>query len=432
MFKQKISYLTGSCGLNEQRMIYKGAMKDVLIVGAGPAGLFAADRLSTAGLAVHIIDRMPSPARKLLMAGRGGLNITHSEDLTQFKGRYRAAEAFIGPMIDGFTPEQLREWCTGLGIETFVGSSGRVFPRAMKASPLLRALLKRLNENGVTLQTLCTWQGISPDGANEIVTSAGEKFEMRPRATLLALGGASWPRLGSDAGWVSALERHGVSIHPFKPANCGFQVNWSNHLVERFAGTPLKRIRLLHNGRDVLGEAVISAKGLEGGAIYTLSAELRDTLKREGQAGLTIDLTPQQSYKKLQARLSKGRGKQSLSNYLRKAAGLSPAEIALLREAGPMPDAPADLARRIKALPIAVIAPYDIDHAISSAGGIALEEVDKYLMLRKLPGVFAAGEMLDWEAPTGGYLLQACFSMAERAAEGITRYLNSEKGTAEA
>lgn len=402
-------------------------MLDVLIVGAGPAGLYAADKLSALGFSVHIVERMPSPARKFLMAGRGGLNLTHSEDHAQFKRRYREAEDFLAPMIDAFPPERLRDWCHDLGEETFVGTSGRVFPKKMKASPLLRALLKRLDANGVTLQTRCTWQGISADGSNQLVDESGERHHIRAKATLLALGGASWSRLGSNAGWITALEPHGIEVHPFKPANCGFHVAWSRHLIERFAGAPLKRIRLVLGDKDVWGEAVLSEKGIEGGAVYALSADIRNALENTGQADLKIDLKPQIPLDKLTARLSAGRGKQSVSNYLRKAAGLSPAEIALIRETGALPERAEELAKLIKGIPIAVTASYDIDRAISSAGGIAFQEVDANLMLRKLPGVFAAGEMLDWEAPTGGYLLQACFSMAERAAEGIAHYLEPRK-----
>ncbi|MBD1546211.1 NAD(P)/FAD-dependent oxidoreductase [Roseibium aggregatum] len=402
-------------------------MLDVLIVGAGPAGLYAADRISAEGFSVRVVERMPSPARKFLMAGRGGLNLTHSENLNDFKHSYREAEDFLAPMLDAFSPDDLRRLCHELGEDTFVGSSGRVFPKKMKASPLLRALLKRLERNRATLQTRWTWTGIAKDGTSQFISETGAVHEIRARATLLALGGASWPRLGSNAAWVPALETHGIEIHPFRPANCGFRVAWSPHLTDRFAGTPLKRIRLSLGDRTVLGEALLSEQGIEGGAVYALSAEIRGALETSGKAALVADLKPQMSLDKLVLRLSAGRGKQSLSNFLRKAAGLSAAEIALIREAGRMPDTPEDLARLIKSVPIPVNAPYDIDRAISSAGGIALEEVDANLMLKKLPGVFAAGEMLDWEAPTGGYLLQACFSMSDRAARGILELLKTAR-----
>lgn len=402
-------------------------MLDVLIVGAGPAGLYAADRISAEGYSVLVAERLPSPARKFLMAGRGGLNLTHSEDLDDLKHRYREAEQFLAPMLDAFTPDDLRRWCHDLGEDTFIGSSGRVFPKSMKASPLLRALLRRLEQNKVSLQTRWTWTGITLDGTSRFISETGAEHRIRARATLLALGGASWPRLGSNAGWVPALEKHGIEIRSFKPANCGFKVSWSHHLTDRFAGAPLKRIRLNLGEKTVSGEALLSEQGIEGGAVYALSAEIRNALEQTGTADLRADLKPQMPFEKLVARLSAGQGKQSLSNFLRKAAGLSAAEIALLRETGRLPDNPDALARLIKSVPIAVSAPYDIDRAISSAGGIALEEVGETLMLEKLPGVFAAGEMLDWEAPTGGYLLQACFSMSDRASKAILEYLNTGK-----
>jgi uncharacterized flavoprotein (TIGR03862 family) len=403
-------------------------MIDVLVLGAGPAGLFAADRLSRAGLRILVADRMPSPARKFLMAGRGGLNLTHSEDLSKFKARYREAEPILAPMIDAFPPDRLRAWCHDLGIETFVGSSGRVFPKTMKASPLLRALLRRLEDQGAKLRTRMTWTGFADNGASLLQDVEGAIEETSARATLFAFGGASWPRLGSNAAWVPAIEKHGVTVRPFRPANCGFKVSWSTHLTDRFAGSPLKRISLTHAEQIVLGEAVLSQKGLEGGAVYALSAEIRDALERTGRAELRLDLKPQMPLDELTGRLGRGRGKQSQSTFLRKAAGLAPVEVGLLYEHGKLPAEATDLARLIKAVPVTVTAPYAIDRAISSAGGIALDEVDDNLMLRKLPGAFVAGEMLDWEAPTGGYLLQACFSTAFRAAEGITSYLDHQNG----
>ncbi|WP_428673654.1 TIGR03862 family flavoprotein [Roseibium sp.] len=400
-------------------------MMDVLIIGAGPAGLHAADRLSARGLAVTVVERMASPARKFLMAGRGGLNLTHSEDLETFLSRYREAEAFLAPMIRDFPPCALREWCHELGQETFVGTSSRVFPRSMKASPLLRAWLRRLEANGVNLLTRRRFTGFSGDG-HALLQAEGEEPAPAPaRAVLLALGGASWPKLGSDAAWVNALENRGIRISMFQPANCGFLIGWSPVLKERFAGTPLKRIALSHDQRTVPGEAVISEQGLEGGAVYALSADVRESINREGSARLTIDLRPSLPLEELTRKLSRPRGKQSLSTFLKKTLRLHPVEQALLREAGPLPVSPGELAARIKSVKVTCRAPYPIGRAISSAGGIALDELDEGLMLRKLPGVFAAGEMLDWEAPTGGYLLQACFAMGQRAADGISAYLEN-------
>jgi len=410
--------------------------QDILIIGAGPAGLYAADLFSQRGHAVTIADRMASPARKFLMAGRGGLNLTHSEDLRSFLKRYRDAEAFLAPLIADFPPEALRTWCHDLGEETFVGSSGRVFPKAMKASPLLRAWLRRLDKNGVRLLTRHTMTGLSADGQVELTTDSGETKIFSARAVLLSLGGASWPKLGSDAAWVPLLEKHGIRVNRFQPANCGFEVPWSDYVKQRFAGQPLKRITLslqgtTVRGTTVQGEALVSERGLEGGAVYALSAELREALNGTGKAGLELDLRPHFPQEELTRKLSsRPRGKQSAATFLKKALRLNPLELALLHETGALPDEPETLARRIKAIPIPVSAPYTIDRAISSAGGVALEEVDDQLMLKKLPGVFTAGEMLDWEAPTGGYLLQACFAMAHRAAGGLADHLAGGQGRA--
>ncbi|MCK7610562.1 TIGR03862 family flavoprotein [Roseibium sediminicola] len=398
-------------------------MRDVLIIGAGPAGLFAAERLSAKGFSVTVADRMPSPARKFLMAGRGGLNLTHGENLDRFLKRYREAEPFLAPLIRDFPPQALRDWCRGLGEETFVGSSGRVFPTSMKASPLLRAWLRRLDQNGVELLPRRTWTGFGADGTVQLQGADGETSVFPARAVLLALGGASWPRLGSNATWVPLLENEGIHVHRFQPANCGFQIAWSAFLKDRFAGSPLKRIALHHQGQQVAGEAVLSAQGIEGGAVYALSAELREALNRDGSATLTIDLRPDMSEDDLARKLARPRGKQSAATFLKKVLKLKPEEQALLREAGALPAEPLDLARRIKAVPLTCLAPYAIDRAISSAGGIALSELIDGLMLAKRPGLFAAGEMLDWEAPTGGYLLQACFATGARAAEGIAAHL---------
>ena len=398
-------------------------MLDVLIIGAGPSGLIAADQLSRIGYGVTIIDQMPSPARKFLMAGRGGLNLTHSEDMAAFLERYRDARPFLEPFISAFTPADLTQWCDALGQETFVGSSGRVFPKSMKASPLLRALLQRLENQGVVLKTRHVFSGVSSDGTILVKSGENTPAPFPAHAVLLALGGASWPKLGSDASWVDPLREVGISLNEFQPANCGFLVPWSNVLIDRFTGTPLKGIGLSIGVQTVLGEALVSEKGLEGGAIYALSAEIRQSINRTGQAGIRLDLRPTLSKDDLITRLSRPRGKQSVATYLKKSVKLKPVEQALLREAGPLPSSAEDLAKRIKSVALTCHAPYPIDRAISSAGGIALDEVDSDLMLKKCPGMFVAGEMLDWEAPTGGYLLQACFALGYAAAKGIAAYL---------
>ncbi|GAA0779377.1 TIGR03862 family flavoprotein [Roseibium denhamense] len=405
-------------------------MLDVLIIGAGPSGLFAAEQLSAKGLCVRICDKMASPARKFLMAGRGGLNLTHSEDLSAFMGRYREATGFLAPLIEAFPPNELRRWCDGHGGETFTGTSGRVFPKAMKASPLLRAWLRRLEAQGVSMTLRAEFAGLDEKG-KALIAENGKPAEAVPaRAVLLALGGGSWPKLGSNAGWVPHLEECGIHISPFEPANCGFEVAWSDHLTSRFSGFPLKRIRLSLGEDTVFGEAIVSDRGLEGGAVYAISASIRQHIKEHGQTDILLDLRPEQTHDSLAAKLAKPRGKQSMATFLKKTLKLLPVEQALLREPGPLPATPEDLAARIKALKISCKKPYPIDRAISSAGGIALNEVDDRLMLKKVPGVFAAGEMLDWEAPTGGYLLQACFATAFRAAAGIEDYLKQTKDKA--
>lgn len=348
----------------------------------------AAEVLAKSGAEVRVIDHMASPARKFLMAGRGGLNLTHSEPLEPFLDRYGEARSALEPAIRAFPPEALVDWCHGLGIETFVGSSGRVFPKAMKASPLLRAWLRRLDGLGVKLDLKTEW--------------AGEK---RGDAMILALGGASWPRLGSDARWVTFLKERGVTVNEFVPANCGIRIPWSAVFKERFAGTPLKRIAVTSGGRTVRGEAVITETGLEGGAIYALTPELRRTGK------LNLDLRPDLTRATLAERLSRQRGKASQSNWLRKTAGLPPAAVSLLREAGVSATADA-----IKSLALTMTGTDRLASAISTAGGVALSEIDEGFQLKAWPQVYAVGEMLDWEAPTGGYLLQACFSTAVVAA----------------
>lgn len=399
--------------------------KNIAIIGAGPAGLIAAERLAGAGHRVAIYERMASPARKFLLAGRGGLNLTHSEPFDAFLRRYREAEGWLEPALRAFPPQALRDWADGLGAETFVGSSGRVFPRAMKASPLLRAWLRRLEGLGVRLATGRLWSGWDADGALTFRVAGGETETIRPDAAMLALGGASWPRLGSDGGWVSLLAARGVAVSPLRPANGGFAVAWSPQMKERFAGQPLKRIVIRHAGEQAAGEAMIDAGGIEGGAIYALSAPIREAIRRDGAAMVEVDLRPDLAAPELAARLTKRRKGETLSNHLRKAGGLSPVAIALLRDAsgGKLPDEPDVLATLIKAAALRLEAPMPIARAISTAGGIARDEVDAGFMLKCLPGLFVAGEMLDWEAPTGGYLLQASFATGMAAAAGIEAWL---------
>ena len=398
------------------------------VIGAGPAGLIAAETLAQDGATVTVYDAMPSVGRKFLMAGRGGLNLTHSEPLPAFLARYREAETRLAAAIEAFPPECLRAWCEELGQPTFVGTSGRIFPKVLKASPLLRAWLRKLDTMGVSFSMRHRWTGWDDGGRLLFQTPEGESA-VEARATVLALGGASWPRLGSNGSWAETLRGKGVVVPPLKPANCGFTVNWSDIFRDRFEGVPLKGIALSFAGRSVRGEAVITRDGIEGGAIYALSAELREAILTSGQAMLHIALRPDISAGDLITRLSAPRGKQTLSNWLRKAAQLSPVAIGLLQEATvksgtPLASLPAEkLAELINAVPVRLTGIAAITRAISSAGGIAFDELDADFMLRRLPGVFAAGEMLDWEAPTGGYLLQACFATGAAAGRGASKWL---------
>lgn len=403
------------------------ASRIAAVIGGGPAGLIAAEMLAAAraGLEVVVFDRMPTLGRKFLMAGRGGLNLTHSEPLGRFLARYREAAPMLSAAIEAFPPDALRAWCEGLGQPTFIGTSGRVFPKAMKASPLLRAWRTRLVSLGVRFALRQRWTGWDESGALCFEGAGGAITTVRPAATILALGGASWPRLGSDGGWADILRKRGISVAPLRPANCGFTIAWSEHLRTRFAGTPLKRIALVFADETVRGEAMITTRGIEGGAVYALAAPIRDALAAGRAATVHIDLRPDLSIAEAARRLSAPRKKQSLASYLRKTLGLAPAAIALLHETKGtgLPAEPEALARRIKSVPLRLDAPFPIERAISSAGGIAFADLDAWLMLRKLPGVFAAGEMLDWEAPTGGYLLQACFATGIRAAQGALRWI---------
>ncbi len=393
----------------------------VVVIGAGPAGLAAAEILSGHGCAVTLHERMKTPGRKLLMAGRGGLNLTHSEPFDAFMGHYGETRSWLAPAIDAFPPASLRDWAQGLGQELFVGSSGRVFPKAMKASGLLRAWLARLQARGVVLRTGSAWTGWNEAGALRF----GDGEAVEAAAVLLALGGASWARLGSDGDWSKPLAARGVASSPFRPANCGMLAGWSAVFAERFAGRPLKNVALHHAGMVSRGDVMLTARGLEGGAVYPLSAALRDAIERDGCATLRIDLRPDQDHAAIVDRLGRVRGRESLSNTLRKALALPPEAVGLLREAAgpPLPREAAALADLIKSVDVRLTGTDDLDRAISTAGGIRRDAVDERFMLRALPGVFAAGEMLDWEAPTGGYLLQASIATGRAAAYGILDWL---------
>ncbi len=398
------------------------------IVGGGPAGLIAAEVLAKAGVIVTVYDRMPSLGRKFLLAGRGGLNLTHSEDPPAFLTRYGDAAPLLRQAIEAFPPLQLRNWAHGLGQETFVGSSGRVFPRSFKTSPLLRAWLRRLADLNVVFAPRHEWSGWN-DAGELCFRSAGADVRVRPDVTVLALGGGSWPKLGSDGSWSSILAARGVAVAPLRPANCGFTVNWTEKF-RGFEGTPLKTIAVSFNGQTLRGECIVTRDGLEGGAIYALSSPLRKAIDTKGHATIHIDLGPDVALAALTEKLSAPRGKQSLANVLRKAARLSPVAVALLHEAALGFGKPLsalntpDLAALIKSAPVRLTGAQPIETAISSAGGIAFTELDENFMLTRSPGVFAAGEMLDWEAPTGGYLLQASFATGVAAAHGAIKWLN--------
>ncbi|NOU05877.1 MAG: TIGR03862 family flavoprotein [Hyphomicrobiaceae bacterium] len=409
--------------------------KIALIIGGGPAGLFAAETLAVAGLRVVVVDRMPSLGRKFLMAGRGGLNLTHSETVERFKSRYGESLTALDQHLDIYPAQRVIDWAEGLGQSTFVGSSGRVFPKAMKASPLLRAWLARLTTLGVTFALRRRWLGWDITGQplfathHNATTNQDLLSGLRPDVTILALGGASWPRLGSDGQWATPLAAAGVTLTPFTPSNVGVVIPWSEPLLKH-AGEPLKRIAVSVGDKRTRGEAMITKHGLEGGAIYALSPQLRDALA-SGEAELTIDFRPDLSEEILVGHLSKPRGKQSMSNHVRKAAGITPAAIALVRESreGALPNGPRALAFAIKNATLKVTSLEGLDRAISTAGGVAFSAVDGAMMLKARPGVFVAGEMLDWDAPTGGYLLQATFATANAAAHGALRWLANAENT---
>ncbi len=405
----------------------------VAIIGGGPAGLMAAEALTGADMQIDLFDAMPSVGRKFLLAGKGGLNLTHSEEREAFLSRYGTRRADIEPLLDAFSASDLRAWAENLGIETFIGSSGRVFPREMKAAPLLRAWLHRLRATGVNFHVRHRWLGWSAHVAPatrrrlSFATPEGE-IQAEADAVILALGGGSWAKLGSNGAWVPLLQQHGIDIAPLKPANCGFNIGWSEHFRTRFAGQPLKTVLascLDTEGNEIhrQGECVITETGIEGSLIYALAAPLRDRIEAEGSALLHLDLTPGKSLERVAAEVAHPRGSRSLSSHLQSRVGIAGVKAGLLREVLGVETDPTRLAAAIKSLPLKLIAPRPLDEAISSAGGVRFEELDEHLMLRTLPGIFCAGEMLDWEAPTGGYLLTACFASGHAAGLGARKWL---------
>ena len=401
------------------------------IIGGGPAGLMCAEVLIQQGLKVDVYDSMPSLGRKFLLAGRGGLNLTHSEPFEAFISRYGKRKKEVGEWVMAFTPADLREWARDLGVETFVGTSGRVFPVGMKTSPLLRAWLKRLADSGVEFHLRHRWVGWNADNSLQFETPEGEK-KIQADAVILALGGGSWSRLGSDGAWVSWLNQAGAEVNPLKPANCGFDVRWSPHFREKFDGQPLKSVTLTFGEFHRQGEFIVTKDGVQGSLIYAASAMLRDEIEARGGAVITLDLSPDRSEEWLAEKLSKPRGSRSMSSHIEKTIGLKGVKMGLLREFMPKEDfsRPERVAAFVKRMPIPLVSPRPLDEAISSAGGVTFESLDENLMLRSAPGVFCAGEMLDWEAPTGGYLLTACLASGRAAASGVlkwTQIINKER-----
>ena len=406
--------------------------RHAIVIGGGPAGLMAAEVLSAGGVRVDLYDAMPSVGRKFLLAGKGGMNITHAEPYDALVGRYGARADAVQPWVDAFPPAQLRAWIHGLGVDTFVGTSGRVFPTDMKAAPLLRAWLHRLREAGVVFHMRHRWTGWR-DGALAFATPAGETtVQAAGAATVLALGGASWARLGSDGAWVPLLAARGVDVAPLVPANCGFDADWSAHFAERHAGAPLTTVALALEGHAFRkGQFVVTATGIEGSLVYALSADIRDRIARDGQATVLLDLLPDHDPQRVLAEVSHPRGTRSMSSHLQSRLGIKGVKSGLLHECLGKADYadPVKLARALKALPLVLKRPRPIDEAISSAGGVRFDALDG-AMLRALPGVFVAGEMLDWEAPTGGYLLTACFGSGRAAGRAALDWLGSRAGAA--
>jgi uncharacterized flavoprotein (TIGR03862 family) len=407
--------------------------KIVAVVGGGPAGLMAASVLAGAGIKVCVFEAMPSVGRKFLMAGKGGMNITHSEPIELFLSRYGDRRKFIDPMVKDFTPDNLRQWVSDLGFETFIGSSGRVFPSEMKAAPLLRAWIRQLRSQQVDFYTGHTWTGWTSDDYTKLSFTASQgTIEISVDAVVFALGGGSWRKLGANGEWVASFKDKNITVSPLKPSNCGFNVSWSTHFSQRFAGTPIQSISLSFINTSQLsftqrGEFSVTSSGLEGSLIYALSAPLRDEISLKGQAIIYLDLLPDWELSVVIDKITTKSTKESLSNLYRKRLGIYGVKMGLLREvASPEHfNNPAQIAALIKALPITLLSTRPIDEAISTAGGISFEAVDKNLMITAMPGVFCAGEMLDWEAPTGGYLLTACLASGKTAAKGVLGWLKS-------
>jgi uncharacterized flavoprotein (TIGR03862 family) len=399
----------------------------IVIIGGGPAGLMAAETAAMGGANVHLYDAMASVGRKFLLAGKGGLNLTHAEPLERFLSRYGPRRSCLTPMITAFGPEAIREWASELGVKTFIGTSRRIFPADLKAAPLLRGWLRRLRQSGVRFHVRHRWAGWDRHGGLRFVTPLDQRV-IHADAVVLALGGGSWPQLGSDAAWVPILRERGVAIAPLRPSNCGFDVTWSAHLRKNFAGQPLKSIAVVRTNADRLrGECVVTETGLEGGVIYAVAADLRDQIETRGSAVLTLDLAPDRDVAKLKQALFRPRDKRTMATHLQRNAGIAGVKAALLREILSRDDFsdPSRLAASIKALPIAITAPRPLAEAISTAGGVSFEALDERLMLHSVPGVFCSGEMLDWEAPTGGYLLTACLATGRAAGLGALTWLRS-------
>ncbi|HYG04966.1 MAG TPA: TIGR03862 family flavoprotein [Stenotrophomonas sp.] len=408
------------------------------VIGGGPAGLMAAEVACRAGLSVDLYEAKGSVGRKFLIAGKGGLNLTHSDPLALFASRYRERADAVAQWLHDFDADALREWAHAQGVETYVGSSGRVFPLDRKAAPLLRGWVRRLKEDGVRFHVQHRWLGWTDSGALRLSTPDGE-HPVQADATVLALGGGSWPQLGSDGEWAAVLAAHGISIAPLRPANCGFDIAWSAHFATRHAGAPLKPVVAhwidVHGKAHALqGECVASAHGIEGSLVYAMSADLREVIDRDGEATLWLDLVPGRERERLEAELSRPRNGRSLSEHLRRQAGISGVKAALLHEVLGKTTAAdaATLATTLKRLPLRLLRPRPMAEAISTAGGVRLEDLDERLMLKQWPGVFCAGEMLDWEAPTGGYLLTACFASGLRAGHGAVAWLRERAATAAA